>query len=132
MGGISSSLEGYSSIQSNAAGAVWKEETFGLISYRSPFLIRELSEKSVSIGKSIKGKSLNASLTQEGDSRLTEQNIILNYAQRFGKELAIGIGLNYYNMAFSDIYGSRKLFYTTSGFQLLICLCCFLLGYPSY
>ncbi len=104
MGNSSVALSDFWSLYNNPAG-IASQENFALgIAYENRFLMQELSLQSAGVVAPTKFGVLGLSFNQFGYTLYKEQMLGLAYARAFGKDLRIGLKLDYFSTSFSEDY----------------------------
>jgi len=94
------------STNNNPAGLAFLEKWNAGISYENQFLLSELSNKTAIITAPVTNGSFGLSVNQFGYSSFNENRIGLSYGQRLGKNISMGIQLNYISTQLGDGYGN--------------------------
>ncbi len=105
------------STQNNPAGLGRLTQWGGGFSYENQFLIQEIATKSFIFAYPIKDASFGISFNQFGYSTYQENKIGLSYGQSLGKNLSMGVQLNYLSTQIGEGYGSRSALSGTIGLQ---------------
>ncbi len=108
-------LAGTSSLQSdlwstnnNPAGLAGLKKWQAGVSYENQFLLSELSNKTAIVTMPVANGSFGLSLNQFGYSSFNENRIGLSYGQQLGKNISMGIQLNYLSTQIGDGYGKTN------------------------
>lgn len=114
LGGVSSTLTDFWSGISNISGlTVCESLTLG-VAIQNQFLLKELSSKSIAAAFPIKKTKgvLGVNYFHSGTSIYNEQKAGLAYAQQFGKNLSIGLQLDYMFSGSTYAYYENEQFFT--------------------
>lgn len=95
------------SIMNNQAGMAKLDRFTAGIAYESPFLLNELSAKSIGLAAPTKFGVLGLSYRHQGYALYNEQKVGLAYAKSFGPHLRIGLQLDYLQTSLGDGYGNK-------------------------
>jgi len=107
MGRCSVALNDSWSIMNNQAGMAKIDRFSTAIAYESPFMLNELSVKSLGLAAPTKFGVLGLSYQHRGYELYNEQKIGLAYAKSFGPYLRIGLQLDYLQTTLGDGYGNK-------------------------
>ncbi len=107
MGRCSVALSDTWSIMNNQAGLAKINRFSAGIAYESPFMLNELSAKSIGLVAPTKYGVLGLSYQNRGYELYNEQKLGLAYAKGFGPFLRIGLQLDYLQTSLGDGYGQK-------------------------
>lgn len=96
----------------NQAGLGWIKKATAGVAYENRFLIPELGMSGAVLAlplTSNKG-TFGLSIRKFGYSQYNESKIGLGFGRSFGDHLSIGMQLNYQNVQFASLYGSKSAF----------------------
>ena len=96
------------SSNNNPAGLGYLKKWGAGFSYENQFLQSELSNKTALVTYPTQSGSFGLSVNQFGYSAYNENKIGLSYGQQLGKNIALGIQLNYLNTTIGEGYGSNS------------------------
>lgn len=112
MAGNSILLQDLWSTNNNPAGLGFQKEWAAGFSYENQFLQSELSNKTALLAYPISNGAFGLSVNQFGYSSFNENRIGLSYGQQLGKNISMGIQINYLNTSIAEGYGTSS---TVSG-----------------
>lgn len=103
-------------LNNNPAGlSQWQDKSLAL-SYRSDYLIPELSSRSLAFNYPMKNSGFGLSIYQFGYSKYNEQAFGLSYGMQLNERFAAGVQLNYQRLQLSEPYGSSSALSAKVGF----------------
>ena len=105
------------SVHHNQAGLGFLTVASAGVSYENRFLIPELGLSAAVVALPLNNKkgTFGLSIRKFGYSQYSESKIGLAFGRAFGDHLSIGMQLNYQNVQFADVYGSRNAFTFEAG-----------------
>jgi len=104
------------SVNNNPAGLAFLEEINFSASYRSDFLLRELSSRSFAFSLPKEKQGFAVSGGQSGFSDYRTNRLGLAFAQRLSQNFSLGLQFNYHSLQISDPYGSQSFYTVNLGF----------------
>ncbi|MBL4709683.1 MAG: hypothetical protein JKY48_14720 [Flavobacteriales bacterium] len=108
LAGNSILLQDLWSTNNNPAGLAFQKEWAAGIPYENQFLQSELSNKTAIIGYPISNGAFGLSINQFGYSAYNENRVGLSYGQQLGKNISMGIQINYLNTRIGEAYGTSS------------------------
>jgi hypothetical protein len=116
MGNASSGIRDEWAVFHNAAGLAWHDKSFACGSILNHYFMKELTLKRGAAGLIKNGKAAAVSLSQMGDYRLKTSTASALYSQLFGKAFSMAATLTYEELAFTEDYGKKGVFYVSIAF----------------
>ena len=108
LAGTSSLTSDLWSTNNNPAGLAFLKKWQAGISYENQFLLSELSNKTAIVSAPAANGSFGLSVNQFGYSSFNENRIGVSYGQQLGKNISMGIQLNYSSTQIGDGYGQTN------------------------
>ena len=105
MGGVSVGLKDFCSTIDNIAGLSYLNNRYIGIGFAENFMLSELSYKSIQMAAPISGiNAMALRYTHFGNIGYSEQRVAMQYAQRLGLYVSLGVELDYLHCGTSDVY----------------------------
>ncbi len=108
MAGNSILLQDLWSTNNNPAGLGFQQNWAAGVSYENQFLQSELSNKTAVIAFPVSSGAFGLSVNQFGYSAFNENRIGISYGQQLGKNIAMGLQINYLNTSIAEGYGTTS------------------------
>ncbi len=117
LGNASVTLSDVWSAHHNQAGLGFITKACAGVSYENRFLVPELGLSGAVVALPLKEKrgTFGLSIRKFGYSQYSESKIGLGFGRAFGEHLSIGMQINYQNVQFADVYGSKTAFTVEAG-----------------
>ena len=98
------------SVHHNQAGLGFLEKASAGVYYENRFLIPELGLSAGVVAVPVKKGAFGLSIRNFGYQLYNESKIGVGYGRAFGEKFSMGMQLNFLNVRFADVYGSRNVF----------------------